>query len=152
MWEGCVIVMRATERTPSDWEWRRRRLHVRYGSLVRKTAARKPNIYNCNRNTKLCTRKRAILKFAGEVARGVFLSPAEFSSDRSRTGLLRDHACLLNTTEQFSCWFWQYSCCTPPMQLLQLFAVSLALLRGEWRFYCRFSLQISVCIIRIFFE
>lgn len=70
-------------RTCADWEWRCRS-HVRYGSLVRKTAARKPNIYNCIRNTKLCTRKRAILKLAGEVGRVVFRCPRSSWSDRSR--------------------------------------------------------------------
>lgn len=39
------------------------RTQVRHGSLAGKTAARNPNIYYSIRNTKLCNRKRAILKF-----------------------------------------------------------------------------------------
>lgn len=60
----CGSSRRLSMKTPLARTWC-------HGSLVRKTAARSPNIYRCIRNTKLCTRKRAILKFAA-AARAVF--------------------------------------------------------------------------------
>lgn len=59
------------------------------------TAVRKPNIYNCMRNTKLCTRKITFLKLPGKVGEGRISScPRSSSSDRSRAGRFIARPCL----------------------------------------------------------
>lgn len=92
-----------------------KRPHVRHGSLVKKTAARKPNIYNCIRNTELCTRKRAILKLVGKVRRVVFRAvPAwvvEWPASHRRR-LLRDRPCLRSTIQLLPGHFGNIPCCS----------------------------------------